>query len=380
MPHQTLTRIVLLSLSLLLVACGGDSGGVNPTGRSFTMGFTPWPYAATVNAVNDTYTKINTNGDIVAHHLDSGIPWQEALDGVAYPIKVEEEIAARVNNTQAGKKVYLAISPLNTARNAMADYWNNSGSGQPLPSPWNGYSFTSTQVQTAYINFATDLITRFQPEYFNFGIEASELILYDANNGTTQYANYLTFVDVVSTSLKASFPNLKLMVSVGLKYPGTPEAQTLATYLPTLINYVDVVGASVYPYVFFGHANAGNPANLPNNWLSQLQTIAGSKPVAVAETGWIAERLLIPSLSVDVAATPANQDAYVQALFSEAQALNAEFIVWFSIVDFDDLWTNALGQDPVAQIWRDTGLYDGTVTARPALTTWQNQLAQPLVP
>ena len=380
MPQHAFTRSVLVCLSLLLATCGGGGSANPPPSRSFAMGFTPWPYAATVAAVNDTYAKINANGDLVAHHLDSGIPWQEALDGVAYPSAVEAEITARVNNTGAGKKVYLAISPLNTGRTAIADYWNNSGSGQPLTAPWNGYTFTSPQVQTAYINFASDLIRRFNPEYFNLGIEASELILHDARNGTTQYADYLSFVAAVSSALKASFPNLKLMVSVGLKYPGTPDAQTLATYLPPLISYVDVVGASVYPYAFFGHANAGDPANLPTNWLSQLQTIAGAKPIAVAETGWIAQPLLIPSLSVNVAATPANQDAYVQALFGQAQALNAKFVVWFSVVDYDDLWTNALGQDPVAQIWRDTGLYDETVTARPALTTWQRRLGYTLTP
>ncbi|MBU0620850.1 MAG: hypothetical protein KJ795_03285 [Gammaproteobacteria bacterium] len=344
------------------------------------MGFTPWPYAATVAAVNDTYAKINANGDIVAHHLDSGIPWQEALDGTPYPSAVESEIAARVSNTAAGKKVYLAISPLNTARTGMADYWNNSGSGQPLPAPWNGYGFTSTEVQTAYINFATDLITRFNPEYFNLGIEASELILNDAKDGGSRYSDYLSFVAVVAPALKTSFPNLKLMVSVGLKYPGTPEAQLLETYLPSLVGYVDVVGASVYPYAFFGHANAGDPANLPANWLSQLQTIAGSKPVAVAETGWIAENLVIPSLSVNVSATADNQAAYVQALSSQAQAMDAKFVIWFSVVDFVDLWTNALGQDPIAQIWRDTGLYDGTVAARPALTTWQKWYGYSLTP
>jgi hypothetical protein len=380
MPQQTLTRLILLTLSLLLAACGGDGGGVNPTGRSFAMGFTPWPYAATQTAVDDTYAKVNANGDIIAHHLDSGIPWQEALDGVAYPAAVESEIAAKVSNTPASKKVYLAISPLNTSRTAMADYWNDSGTGQPLPAPWSGYDFTSTQVQTAYINFATDLINRFNPDYFNFGIEASELILNDAKNGTLQYSNYLTFVDAVSTALRASFPNLKLMISVALKHPSSTDTQTLTTWLPFLIQYVDVVGASVYPYVFFGHANAGDPANLPSNWLSQLQDIAGSKPVAVTETGWIAEELVIPSLNVNVPATAANQDAYVQDLFREAQALNAKFVIWWCVVDFDDLWTNALGQDPIAQIWRDTGLYDGTVTARPALATWQEQLAVSLTP
>lgn len=377
MPQQTLTRLILLTLSLLLAACGGDGGGgVNPTGRSFAMGFTPWPYDATQAAVDDTYAKINANGDIIAHHIDSGIPWQEALDGTPYPIEVENELTARLNNTGSGKLVYLAISPLNGARDALAGYWNDTGTGQPLTAPWSTLDFDSTDVQNAYINFATDLINRFNPDYFNFGIEASELAL----NNPTRFTKFVTFASVVSSALKTSFPNLKLMISVALKSPGSVEAATINADLPALVQYVDVVGASVYPYIFFQHANKGDPANLPSNWLSQLQDIAGGKPIAVAETGWIAERLLIPFYSVDVPATPANQDAYVQELFTQAQTLNAKFVIWFAIVDYDALWSGALGSDPLAQIWRDTGLYDGTVTARPALTTWQEQLADSLTP
>jgi hypothetical protein len=376
MPQLTRLIIVLFCLPLLLTACGGDGGGVNPTGRAFAMGFTPWPYDATTTAVDDTYAKINANGDIIAHHIDSGIPWQEALDGTPYPTAVEDELNSRLNKTAAGKPVYLALSPLNGARNALAGYWNNSGTGQPLTAPWSTLDFDSADVQNAYINFATDLINRFNPDYFNFGIEASELAL----NNPTRFAKFVTFASVVSSALKTSFPSLKLMISVALKSPGSAEAATINADLPALVQYVDVVGASVYPYIFFQHANKGDPANLPSNWLSQLQDIAGSKPIAVAETGWIAERLLIPSYSVDVPATPANQDAYVQALFTQAQTLNAKFVIWFAIVDYDALWSGALGSDPLAQIWRDTGLYDGNVVARPALATWQQQLAHPLIP
>ncbi len=382
MLQQTVTRIFFLSLPLLFAACGGDSGGVNPTGRSFAMGFTPWPYAATADAVNDTYAKINANGDIIAHHIDSGIPWPEALASTAYPTAVESEITARLNNTPAGTPVYLAISPINSARDGVAGYWNDSGTNQALTAPWSGYDFDNADVQNAYINFATDLINRFNPEYFNFGIEASELILNDAKNSTLHYTKFLTFASAVYTALHSSFPDLKLMISVALKSPSSSDAQAIAAKLPDLIPYVDVVGASVYPYAFFEHANKGDPANLPGNWLSQLQSIAGSKPIAVTETGWIAENLNIPLYGLDVPATPANQNAYVQELFNEAQRLNARFVIWFSIVDFDVLWNDpsALNQSPLAQIWRDTGLYDGTVSARPALTTWQNQLALTLVP
>ena len=61
-------------------------------------------------------------------------------------------------------------------------------------------------------------------------------------------------------------------------------------------------------------------------------------------------------------------------LFAEAEVLDAEFVVWWALVDFDALWNAALGQDPLARIWRDTGLFDESLNPRPALDIWQQQL------
>ena len=141
-----------------------------------------------------------------------------------------------------------------------------------------------------------------------------------------------------------------------------------------IVEYVDVIGISIYPYVFFDHADKGNPDNLPENWLSQIEAVAAGKPLAITETGWIAERLTIPAFSVDVVANEMDQDAYLQALFDEASNLELKFIIWFSIVDYDALWNGALGQDDVARIWRDTGLYDESLNPRMALARWQQKL------
>jgi hypothetical protein len=141
---------------------------------------------------------------------------------------------------------------------------------------------------------------------------------------------------------------------------------------------VDAVGVSVYPYVFFNHADKGDPANLPANWLSQIQALAGNKEIAIAETGWIAERLTIPFFGVDVDSNADMQAAYLNELFAAAEILDARFIVWFALVDFDALWNGVLGQDPVAHIWRDIGLYDENLNPRPALDIWQAKLSQPV--
>jgi hypothetical protein len=364
----------------LLQGCSGGSGSQNipppPTAtetRSFEMGFTPWPYDATTTATGFVYTETAIRGDFIAHHLDAGIPWEEALTGAPYPADVEAEINERLDSTPSDKRTYLALSPLNGMRTSLADYWGIAPN-QPLPSPWDSRSFDNPSVISAYTNFASDLIARFNPDYFNLGIEVSELAINDA----AAFDQLVVFTEAVANSLRAQFPNLRLMLSVALKSPGSVDAAIITAEMPRLVQYIDVVGISVYPYVFFEHSDKGNPANLPVNWLSQIDVVAGGKPVAIAETGWPAENLTIPLFGVDVASDAQKQNAYVTTLFDAAEMLDAEFIVWFFLVDFDALWNGPLQQSPVAQIWRDTGLYDEDLNPRPALDTWQMRLSIPL--
>ena len=77
-----LTVIALALLVAALPGCGGGGGGSNspeppnpppPVTRAFDMGFTTWPYDATVAAVNFVYTETSARGDFIAHHLDGGI-------------------------------------------------------------------------------------------------------------------------------------------------------------------------------------------------------------------------------------------------------------------------------------------------------------------
>ena len=60
-------------------------------------------------------------------------------------------------------------------------------------------------------------------------------------------------------------------------------------------------------------------------------------------------------------------------LFLEANDLDIEFIIWFSIVDYD-AWQTVYG-NKISRIWRDTGLYDEDLYERSALKTWQNWLS-----
>ena len=336
------------------------------------MGFTPWPYDATQMAVDDTNQRIQDNGDIVAHHIMVGVPWEDALNRQPYHPNVEAELAGRLQMLQPDKAVFLAIDSLNQGRDGLAPNWGEAFN-EPLPAPWDTRPFDNLFVAGAYTNFAIDLIGRFQPLYFNYGTEISELML----NDPAAFDDYVQFADTTYTVLKAIYPNVEMMVSIAVKSPGSAEMATIAAGFDRIRDFVDVVGISTYPYVFFDHADKGDPDNLPADWLSQIEDLAQGKPIAITENGWAAEDLVIPAFNVDVPSNATFQETYASRMLTEADQLDLAFVIWWAHIDFDAFWDGALQQDPVARIWRDIGLVDENLVNRPALSVWQDWYARP---
>ncbi len=367
---------------LLLNSCGGGGGSgtsdtptnvtTQPT-RNFYMGFTPWIYdASSWDFYVDTYDKINTNGDIIAHHLQSGVPWQEASVGTSYHNNVEGDINDRIAFTENDKEIYLAIDSLNGGRDDLAPHWG-ANANEALSPPWDTYNFSSPEIIQAYSNFAIHQISIFNPKYFNYATEISELILNDA----AKFAQFKVFAAGVYANIKAAYPSLPLLVSVAFKDPSSADAATIETRMAEISDYYDVLGISTYGYIFFDLLDTGgNPDNLPATWLSQAQRIAGTKPLAVTETAWLAEDFPIGApANFTVSGTPEHQNAYLEKLLAESNDLEVEFIIWFSIVDYDS-WQAAFG-NTISRIWQDTGLFAENLQSRISLTTWKNWLARP---
>lgn len=371
---------VFLSITavILLFSCG-DSDTEN-TGRSFYMGFTPWPYAATTGSIDDVYLFINTEGDIVAHHFQQGIPFtaSDTLDFNTYDVAVKNEINDRINKTSTGKVIYLAIDSLNGARNDLTDLWASSAN-LARPAPWDTRSFNSNEVITAYVNFSIAVIEKFRteygtlPAYFNYATEISDLMI----NSPAKFDEFTTFAQYVYSSIKTAYPSIKMMVSIALKNPGGIEMITARDGFARIKDYVDVVGISTYGYAFYSHSDKGNPDNLPADWLTQIKTIAPGKPYGVTETGWIAENLSIPAYSLNVTGSESYQNVYMNKLLNECSSeLNAEMIIWFTSHDYDTLWSVTLGGDDLSKIWKDTGLVSETMIERSALSTWRSWMSR----
>ena len=103
-----------------------------------------------------------------------------------------------------------------------------------------------------------------------------------------------------------------------------------------------------------------------------------SKPLAISETGWVGEDLTIDEFQLSIQSDSAKQAAYMSRLLEESEAMQMEFVIWWTVADFDTLWSETLAEDPTAKIWKDIGLYDGQQAARTSLNTWSGWLNRPL--
>lgn len=412
MSFNTYFRYLIVLILLISFSCSNTSESSNhqdstpENSRTFYMGFSPWPYRTEGDyaEVLYLYNLIQSHGDIVAHHYQQGVPWAEAYamkdnpQLSSLPAEVTGEFDLRSGLTDTVQRIYLSVDSQNPARSGISGYFgtdydgNGSTEQQPMPDnssefpdidgypnsvDWGSFDFSDPEIADAFISYSITLIDAytaagFEVAYYNYAAEVSELYF----NDSLSYTAFYTFAQRVYDALKVEYPNLPLMISLALKHPDSQESADMADSIVNdtdglgngpMTEFFDVLGISVYPYAFFDPAVSDEPsegdnalADLPADWARQISSMAGGKPVAFTETGWIAEDLSISAYPLLRYSSEANQARFVEALFAEASYLEAEFIIWFSLVDYSYFWEDPFGlnSDPLSAIWRDSGLYD----------------------
>ena len=123
-----------------------------------------------------------------------------------------------------------------------------------------------------------------------------------------------------------------------------------------------------------------DPREIPANYLDEFQALAPDKPIAVTETGYIAETLDVKEFGWHAEGSALWQTIWVDWLFRELNRLDAVFVIQFVPRDYDKLYdwiTENQGEIEFFKTWRDTGLWDGEGKPRPALKVWDAWLALP---
>lgn len=363
MLMKTLALLPLLCICLLFGGCKRNS--VKET-RWFYMAVTPWPADFTQAAVDDAYNFINANCDMVSHHFDEGIPYQEAFNNLPWPQQLVNEVNSRKTQTASGKTIFLSVSALNLTRREKAGYYANSSNiADSIKNYWKQLPVNDDKVVTAYVRYVSYLVDVLKPSFVNYGVESNEM-----NWNPAQFALYKDFLSKVFQQLKAKYPQLPCMISFMVS-----EHPAALSFASQLVPYTDYISLSAYPYTSASTTADGNtdPKKFPSDYFTRFIDLAPSRPWGFAETGFIAQDLVIPSFSLNKQGTSQWQKDYLQLVLDLSQSRKGKFLIWFCHADYDAgnsrLKSLGLYQD-LFGLWQDIGFKDENNSERPSYQLW----------
>ncbi|MBN1533245.1 MAG: hypothetical protein JXA20_11325 [Spirochaetes bacterium] len=373
--------LLSLVVAVLMLSCADPGGGATAvaaasSSRGYYMGLTPFPYdISTVAAVEYVYEKIGADADLMAHHFDNGVPWDEALADGTFPAGVMDDWSFRRSRVPSGHMLYVAVTPISSMRDGLAPLWNESGDNQPLDGTvWEGRTFNHADVKSAYRNYCRRVIDYFSPDYVAVGVEVNLV----KEKIPAQWGAYLELQQYLYADLKVRYPDLPVFVTLTAidlveGYSNADHAGQMEA-LAQIMDYTDYYAISLHP--FFAEVPGGS---LPADMFQRIFSLS-DKPACITETSYPAETLTMTDYDPDVTIVGSDeaQREYVAMLLDEAERHNLLFVVNFLVRDYDVLWSDTLGApENLLKAWRDTGFYDQDGRARPALDLWRSRLALP---
>jgi hypothetical protein len=332
--------------------------------RSFRMGFTPWPWAATQEAVDWVHREIRREGDIVGERFEEGVPWAEALSGAPFPQTFQDSLDDHLKRRQAGQQLFLSLNPMNPLRTRLAP---------SLGAAWDATRFNEDQVKTAYVNYVRRMAALFKPDYLAIGAEVNLL----ARNDPSQWKDYVELLAHTYKEIKKSYSGVVFVSveAVALLGPTYSEAdeddqkRALADVLP----YCDLLGVSLHPFLSSFLAD-----KIPEELYERIFDFAPGKKTAITEFSYPAQRwsTRMKGATLVFEGTEEKQDAFLGRVLESANSHEAPFVIWLTLRDYDALWEST-GRKSDLLVWRDTGLYDERGATRKALHTWRKWFQRP---
>ena len=327
--------------------------------RTFYMGFTPWLYDLNEEAVDSTYSYINSHADIVSHHLEEGVPWTEALANESYHPNMMWGWKQRKVKTSKDLKVFVSISPLNQSRSGLADY-RGASAHMAMPTSFKGKRFNDPAVKQAYLNYAESVINYFEPDYLAIAIEANELYF----NTPLQWQDFTELYIETYAALKLAHPDLPVFFTSSLHTLNQMKVNTDDAWseMSALWNYADIAAFSYYPFMQYP-LEMSDPVAIMGKIRKHTD-----KPLAISESGYPAEKLDYPGLDRIPATERLQGEIMFRMLVRSFYDEYVFFIVW-AHRDFDELMTTA--KLPMTSLlWRDTGLLSETGRERFSSNIW----------
>ncbi|MEM8776582.1 MAG: hypothetical protein AAGF53_16225 [Pseudomonadota bacterium] len=341
---------------------------VAPLSHAVAMGFTPWPADLTAAGVDRTYAYIHDHANLMAHHFDGGIPWDEALESAPFPKHLRDDWAVRKSRTPGHFQTFVAVTPLDFDRTGLALAWTDAGDNKALSSSWSQKPLNHPDVKRAYLNYVERVIAYFQPDYLAIGIEANIMV----SKSPSDWSTYLDLNQHTYNAIKTTHPNLPVFTSVqyehlrGIEDDSKRHADKQFAAVKALMKHSDLMALSTYK---FGQLH---PNPMRAGYFESAETFG--KPIAIAESGAMSAPVKI--FGTRLPADEAGQARFVSGVLDYAVQNQVPFVVNWVAVDFDPMikkLPSPMGE--IAKAWVHTGLQDADGDDKAAASVWNSYLA-----
>ncbi len=361
--------VSIVSAGLFFLMCLGSEAVAQDKHYDGLMGFTPWPYDLTTQAVIDTYRFIHENGNMISHHLDNGVPWDAALNDDDLPQTIINDWSGRLERTDDEMKILLSMTPLNIMRDGLALGWTVEGDNRPLAPKWKNKKLSDPAVIKAYTNYVLRGVEFFKPDFLAIGIEANILV----SLAPEKWDDYLSLNRQVYVAVKEKYPDLPIFSTVQYEhYRGIENVSknNLAKQKPgvaALMKHSDMLVLSTYKYGFV------HPNEIRDDYFDEL--LEYNKPMAIAETGAMSKTTIVMGLPLISSET--NQKEFVRMILEQAAEHDFVFVIHWLTMDFDKMLPKFPKEyRSLAKAWVHSGLLDQNKKKKPAYRVWREHFEE----
>lgn len=333
-----------------------------PATRPFLMGFTLWPADLSLEGLVTAQEFAYAHGDIVSVTLLGGISWPEALSGKEFSQDIRDNLAYR---PPQGKKLFLAISPLDKNHRGLAPYWGEKDN-LALPKPWGQEPLNSPRVKKAFLNFVLRCVQELHPDYLAIGTEVNVLLSRDP----AKWRQFKELYRDTYTAVKKANPGLPVFFTTDIlhykKLARDAKRADQQKEVGELMRYSDLFAMSVYP-----HMSLHVPRPLPPNFFDFATRF--NKPVAVSDSGMTSRTVALRTYGMELAGSAEAQAQFTKLLLATAARDRYEFVISFATTDSEKLVARLRSPlDDRARVWAFTGMQTSGKIPKPALAIWDS--------
>lgn len=357
--EKPLSGLLSAVFCLLLVACGSDSAGPAPHGRSYRMGFSNFPPRPDITIALQALDLWAPRAD--AAIISGEIPWAALLaDSTAEQIVTAGLVP--LANYYRSHHLDLVVTLDAT------DGLNRAAESPALVAA--GRSITDTAIQRLYRAYVTAIDTMLRPSYLALAMETN---LIRAAAPDSIYRAVVAMANAAATERLAGNTTAKLMVTIQVetawgRFSGSNLFVGVAQDRSDF-PFSQALGLSSYPYL----GGFSEPEDVPLDYFSRI-TAGSPLPVLVTEGGWS---------SASVAVVMSSPEKQARWIHREGELLDAASAVALFQLDFADLALSffpPVPDSPTLPLFASLGLVDTALTPKVALASWDTLFSRPRIP